>query len=373
MNVWPPDAPIRSIIGQTVREIVRVTAAGQQVILRFTNEFGSHPIQLDAVNVARALAAGWIDTQTAQKATFGGKAFGTISPGAALFSDPIDLHVDALSHLAVSYFTEQYFALATHHYEAQQTCYISEPGNFADAEVMPVQQTTTSHYLLSSVYVQAPKTTGAVVCFGDSITDGLCSTIDADNRWPDIFAERLRGAGIKLAVLNQGIGGNRLLHDCRGVKALERFNRDALTQHGATHLVLLEGINDILWPNTILASGREFVTADEIVAALGQLVLRAKMAGLKVMIGTLLPFENALPDLPGIGFYTPAKEAIRQAVNDFIRNLSGADAVMDFDVLMRDPAQPTRLLPEYDSGDHIHPNDAGYRAMANAIDLEFFA
>lgn len=373
MNVWHADAPIRSINAQTVRETVRVTTCATRLVLRFTNEHGTHPIDLDAVSVAPSRGAGLIDTANAHKVTFGGLAKARILPGAPLFSDPIDLKVSAFDHVSVSYFTSGFIALETHHFEGQQTCYLSEPGDFTMAETMAIEQITTSHYALSGIYACVPQETSAIVCFGDSITDGQCSTIDANRRWPDIFAERLHAAGISMAVLNHGIGGNRLINDCRGVKALQRFTRDVETLHGVSHLIMLIGINDILWPYTALASGREYVDPDDIIAALCQLITRAKLMGHLVMLGTLLPFGNALPELPGTAYYTPEKESMRLAVNAFIRERSGAAAVIDFDALMRDPDHPDRLLPAYDSGDHIHPNDDGYRAMGNAIDLAFFA
>jgi len=190
--------------------------------------------------------------------------------------------------------------------------------------------------------------------------------------WPDVLAERLVHAGRQVAVLNQGIGGNRLLHGRRGSKALDRFDRDVLSLNGVKHLILLEGINDILWPNTVLAGPDEIVTAPQIIGALHQLLIRARMSGIKIMLGTIMPFEGALPESPSGNYYSPGKERIRQTVNQFIREESGADALVDFDALVRDPSRPARLLPTYECGDHLHPNDAGYRAMAEAIDLSFF-
>jgi lysophospholipase L1-like esterase len=233
-----------------------------------------------------------------------------------------------------------------------------------------VQQTTTSHYLLSAIYVAATEDARALVCFGDSITDGYGSTIDGDCRYPDVLAERLQrtpGFG-QVAVLNQGIGGNRILNNRRGTKALERFDRDVLGYAGVTHILLLEGINDIVWPNTVLAGPEETVTAAEIITGFGQLVARAELAGLNVRVGTMMPFEGTLPEWPEGGYYTAGKEQTRQAVNRWIRGL-GAGRVIDFDALVRDERHPTRLRPEFDSGDHIHPNDVGYRAMAQAVDL----
>jgi lysophospholipase L1-like esterase len=372
MNVWGPDAPLSGLYGQTVREIARLSIGGKGVVIRLSNEHGIAPIRLDAVELARAGEGGRLEPLTSQPVTFGGSRSAVIHPGAPLLSDPIDIEVSALTRLAVSYFSAGFVPVETHHFEAQQTAYISTPGNFTAAGEMIIQSTTTSHYLLSGLYVRASASARAIVCFGDSITDGYGSSIDADRRWPDVLAERLVSAkGMSnVAVLNQGIGGNRLIHSRRGARALERFDRDVLSLNGASHLIVLEGINDIVWPNTVLAGPHEEVTAAEIIAAFQQLLARARMSGLKVLLATIMPFEGTLPEFPHGRYYTTEKERIRQTVNRYIREESGADAVVDFDALVRDPSRPTRLRAEFDCGDHIHPNDAGYRAMAGVIDLK---
>lgn len=373
MNVWGPDAPPSGFCNQTVREVVRVTLGGSSIRVRLTNEFGTAPISLEAVEVATYRADGRIDVTTSRRLTFSGAAAPVIAPGAPLLSDAVVFDVPALSRLAVSYYARGFLPVETYHFEAGQTAYVSDPGNFVRAEQMPVQRCTGSRFLLSTVHAKTSAGARAIVCFGDSITDGSCATIDADRRWPDVLAERLDADEETgpTAVLNQGIGGNRLLHDARGVKALQRFDRDVLSHRHVSHVVLLEGINDIIWPGTALAGADTAVPAGSIIAALAQLVGRARLCGLQVIVGTLLPFEGASPEVPDGGYYTPAKECIRQEVNDWIRNGCGADAVVDFDAVMRDSARPTRLRPDYDSGDHVHPNDAGYRAMAEAIDLRW--
>ena len=369
MGVWAPDAPPSGFCNQTVREIARVTLGGSSIRVRLTNEFGTMPISLDAVEVAMYATDGRIEPATTKRLTFSGVSAPVIAPGAPLLSDAVEFYIPDLSRLAVSYYASNFLPIETYHLHAQQTAYISNPGNFVHAEQMSVHQCTGSHYLLSAVYVKTVTTARTVVCFGDSITDGVGASIDANQRWPDILAERLNMD--EKSVLNQGIGGNRLLHDTRGVKALQRFDRDVLSHRSATHMLLLEGINDIIWPGTVLAGAETFVPASSIIAALDQLISRARLCSIKVIVGTLIPFENAVPDCPDGGYYTPAKERIRQEVNDWIRNQCDADAMVDFDAVMQDPLRVSRLRPEYDSGDHIHPNDGGYKAMADAIDLRW--
>lgn len=373
MNVWGPDAPLSGFYGQTVREIARLTVGGSGVVVRLTNEYGKTPIRLNGASLAFAAEHGGIEPLTSRPLTFGGNRAVVIHPGSSVVSDPVTIELRSFARLAISYHSDGFIPIETHHFEAQQTAFISVPGDFTSAGEMIVQQTTTSHYLLSAIYVKSSTASRTVICFGDSITDGYGSSIDADRRWPDIFAERLAAidGAEEIAVINQGIGGNRLLNSCRGSRAIERFDRDVLRHPGVSHLVILIGINDIAWPNTVLAGPKEAVSASDMISAYRQLIARARISGLTTMLCTLLPFEGTNPEFPNGGYYTTAKERIRQAVNSFIRDESDADAVMDFDALMRDPARPTRLRPEFDSGDHIHPNDTGYRKMADAIDLSF--
>lgn len=373
MNVWAADGALSGFYNQTIREVARISIGGERLVLRLTNEFGDKPIRLDAVQIAMAGEGGAAEPLTTRPVTFGGSGSATIHAGSPLFSDPVDLAVGPLSRIAVSYYSSGFIPVHTHHLEAQQTAFVSVPGNFVTAEQMIVQQMTTSRYLLSAIHCETDKAGGGVICVGDSITDGYGSSIDGDCRWPDILAERFQQIGREsMAVVNLGIGGNRILHNRRGQKLLERFDRDVASLAGMTHLVILEGINDIVWPNTVLAGGEEEVRLEDIIGGLGQVIARARIAGLKVAVGTIAPFEGTMSEVPNSGYYTAGKERTRQGVNKWIRSQADTVHVIDFDAVLRDPAHPTRLLPAYDCGDHIHPNDRGYRAMAEAVDLDLF-
>jgi lysophospholipase L1-like esterase len=302
--------------------------------------------------------------------TFSGRAYVSIPPNALVLSDPVKLNVPAGGDLAVSVFLPKAATAAGIHYSAQQTSYIGA-GDLTGAATLPEGATTTSWVYLTGVDVLAPESASAVVAFGDSITDGARSTVDANRRWPDILAGRLqaRRGGAKIGVLDAGIGGNRILHDGTanvrfGVNALARFDRDVLAQSGVKYVIVLEGIND-LGHATATALTSEAVSAEDMIAGLKQLIERAHENGLKIFGATLTPFEGC----PFPGYFTPEKEVKRKAVNEWIRTGNAFDGVIDFDKAIRDPSHPDRMLPAYDGGDHLHPGDAGYKAMGEAIDL----
>ena len=369
-------APPSEFDSQTLRQIVHISIGGHWLRVRFSNSFGTEPLVVDAASIAIQKEEDSIVLNSVRELTFGGEQSLTIPPGARAFSDPVKLTVSAGTNLAVSMYLAGPTPPSTFHSAAHQTSYISEPGNYILAEDLNVESETTSWFFLTGVEVDAFKSNTAVVTLGDSITDGTNSTTDANARWPDDLARRLEArhkGSQEVAVLNEGIGGNRVLNDVIGPDAEARLDRDVLTESGAEYVILLEGINDIGFPNlpdatkAIFPPGTLFteVSAEEIIAGYKQIIQRAHAQGFEIFGGTLVPFKGAL-------YYSEAGELKRQAVNKWIRKSHAFDAVIDFDKSLRDPSDPLQLLPAYDSGDHLHPNDAGYEAMADTVDLKLF-
>jgi lysophospholipase L1-like esterase len=359
----PSEGPRSELDNQTVRMMVRVSIGGSQLRLRFSNRFGRQADTLGDVRVALAGAGSSIVPGSGRQVTFSGQDSFTLPPGSEALSDPVALAVPALTRLAVSVYAPVFTGAATWHALADERGYIAGHGDFAAAAAFPPDAEMTTHWFwLDGIDVAAPPSARAAVAFGDSITDGYQSTVGADRRWPDVMAQVLDapGRGGDVGVLNEGISGNRILHDQAGPSALARFGRDVLAQNGVTAVILLEGINDIGWPDE--KGGRyaaQAVTAANIIAGLRQMIARAHARGLRVFGCTLTPYLGA-------DYYSPAGEAKREAVNRWIRSSGAFDGVIDFARLTRDPADPKRLLPAYDSGDHLHPNDAGYAAMGKA-------
>ena len=358
---------------QTLREIIHTSVGGDSVRVRLSNAFVKTAVEIGAVHIAVRSNGAGIVAGSDRALTFSGRGSFSIPPDAIELSDPVSLNAPAGGDLAISIFLPQSTMGAGIHYSAMQTSYVG-PGNLTSAASFPDGAGTfTSWIFLSGVDVMAPQTASTLVAFGDSITDGARSTTDANHRWPDIVAARLATRrGSKIGVVDAGIGGNRILHDAAtnvafGVNALARFDRDVIAQPGVKYIIVLEGINDLGHPGSS-APDSEDVTADDVIAGLKQLIARAHEKGIRIFGGTLTPFEGTVFK----GYYTPEKEAKRQAINEWIRTGKAFDGVVDFDKATRDPAHPGKMLPAYDGGDHLHPGDAGYEAMGKAVDLALF-
>lgn len=356
-----------SLWNQTVRQVARISVGGDRVRVRLSNEYGSTPLVVGAARVALAGNGAATVPGSSHALTFGGKASITIPPGAPALSDPVALDVAALGSLSVSLYLPRPTSVSTFHWDARQTTYLMAGDQVASDAPTP-DSTLAARVFLSSILVERTSPTRTVVAIGDSITDSAGSTMDANARWPDFLAERL--AGDDVAVLNAGISGGRLLRDKMGSNALARFERDVLAQPAVDAVVVLIGINDISWNSMVFAPQDDAVPATELIAAYRQLIARANVHGVRIIGATLTPFEGALQGTPMADYHSAEKEQVRQAVNRWIRDSGEFDAVLDFDAVTRDPAHPARLLPAYDSGDHLHPGDAGNKAMADAIDVD---
>jgi lysophospholipase L1-like esterase len=334
---------------------------GDRVRVVLSNAFGTAPLEIGAADVGLREKDAAVVAASVQPLTFNGQSKAKILAGATLVSDPVALKVAPLSDLVVDLYIPGDLGVSpspvTTHNGASQTNYLSEPGDHTGEPALKVASQTNAWFLLARVEVPAAANTHAVVAFGDSITDGARSTPNTNSRWPDELARRLDG---RVAVLNAGISGNQVLGDGAGVSALARFDRDVLMQTGVTHVVVMEGINDIG-----IARNAPEPSADDLIAGHKQLIERAHARGLKIIGATLTPYDGA-------AYCTPEGEAKRKALNEWIRTSGAYDGVIDFDKATRDPAAPTKFAASADSGDHLHPADAGYKTMADSIDLKLF-
>ncbi|WP_432491256.1 SGNH/GDSL hydrolase family protein [Kineococcus auxinigenes] len=380
-----PASGVTVLQDQTVRQVVRTSIGGGSLQVRFTNEFGETPLLIGEAHVGLRDGSTGTDVLpgTDRTLTFGGSTSTTVPAGAPLLSDPVQLDLPDGGDLVVSIHLPEATPVTTVHAFPYQDNVVAAGDVTGAASVTPTA-TVGQWVFLSGVSVLAPERdrAAAIVALGDSITDGAETTRGANRRWPDLLAERLREArGFPdRGVLNEGVSGNRLLHDPNppagspaegyaaffGESALRRFDRDVAAQPGAEYLVVLLGVNDLGHPGTS-APESETVTAQQIVDAHRQLIARAHQLGIKAIGGTILPFEGDT-----LGFFSEENEAARAQVNHWIRTSGEYDAVVDFDAALRDPREHRRLNPRYDSGDHLHPNDAGMRAMADAVPLRLF-
>jgi lysophospholipase L1-like esterase len=353
---------------QTLRQIVHASIGGSTLRVVLSNTYGTAPLTVGAAQIALRESESSIQTATSRPLTFSGRSAVTIPANAVIYSDPVNLAVPQMADLAIDLYLTGNTNTAvpiTMHNGAFQTNYVSETGNHVGEAKLPVASTIENWFIVHRVEVQAPASVRGLVAFGDSITDGTRSTPDRNNRWPDQFERRLlsQTPSIRMGVMNAGIAGNRVLSEgayAVGINALARFEHNALSQSGVTHIVVMEGINDIGNARTDPAP-----TVEDIIAGYKQMITQAHSKGLKIYGATLTPFYGA-------AYYTEVGEAKRKAVNEWIRTSKVFDGVIDFDAATRDPKDPKKLLAAYDACDHLHPNDAGYKAMADAIDLNLF-
>ena len=350
--------------------IAHVSIGGRRLRVRFSNAYGLRKLEIGAARIALQAAGAGIVPASDRTLTFNGSPSATVAVGALLVSDEVELDLPPLADLAISVHLPGRLPpefMLSGHGNSHQTNYISPPGDFTAAVAMPVAKNTEDWLFVSGIDVVAPAGSGGIVALGDSLTECNISKLDANNRWTDQLARRLVARGGRMSgVMNQGIGGSRILHDIRGDSGLRRFDRDVIAQTGVTHAIVVMGINDIRnrWQKP-----DEFVSAEQLTAGLNQFAVRARARGIRIIGGTLITFEF---ETFNPGFYTPEGEAKRQQVNAWIRDSGVFDAVIDFEKALRDPSHPTRMLPVYDCGDHLHPSDAGYLRMGDCIDLSLF-
>jgi lysophospholipase L1-like esterase len=375
-----PEEPLLNLDGQTVRQRVRLSIGGKQLRVRLTNECGSNPVGIGSATVAFADGAANVRPESLRVLKFSGRSSVTIAAGAPVLSDPVDLEAMAGAELSISLYIPARTSAPTLHAVALKRAVVSSRGDFSRADSIEAQASSESSVLLGAVLVPAQPGQRLVVALGDSITDGAASTVDTDRSWPSALARRLnqRHRSPQIAIVNQGIAGNRLLYDsfgsqALGASALARFDRDVLSLPGVTHVVVMEGLNDIGFPGAslhgaALAGPEQTPTADTVTDGYRQLIARAHARGVKAIGATLTPFEGV--DLPA--YYSASKEATRQAINNWIRTSGAFDGIVDFDAMLRDPNHPHRMQTRFNSGDWLHPNDAGYQAMSDAIDAALF-
>jgi lysophospholipase L1-like esterase len=363
-----------SFANQTIRQTVRISVGGQRIRVRFTNEYGAQPLTIGAARVALADEKGNIQPGTERTVLFSGKPGVTIPAASPFVSDPIDLPVKNLGSVSISLYLPQPTGPCTCHATGLQSAFVSDAGDFT-AKAFTPKETFQWRAFISGVETEVARNGRAVVVLGDSISDGAGSSLDANRRWPDLLANRLNEKGGGWGVVNMGISGNRVLADGAGQSALARFDRDVLSTPGVKAVVIFEGINDLG-----LSYGRfegpmadafkammppSKATAESMIAGYRQLIARAHARGLKVFAATITPYAGAM-------YFAAEGEAVRQAINTWIRTGGEVDGVLDFDAAIRDPNKPSQIKDGFHSGDHLHGSDAGYAALAASVDLSLF-
>jgi lysophospholipase L1-like esterase len=361
----PAGAAEDSLENQTVRLIVHTSVGGRALRLRLSNTHGDRAVTIDSATIARQQQDASIVPATSQPITFAGQQAVTIPRWATVMSDPIRFDVPQSGNLAVSLYIPHDSGFITTHALSNQTNYISEPGDHSAAAVLPVAEQSTGWPWLTGIDIIPDQAVTAIVTLGDSITDGWGSTESRNQRWPNHFAHRLYAddSVADYAVINAGISGNRVTTEGNptfGQNLQARFQRDVLALSNVSHIILLEGINDI----GMSSRTGPLISAEQIIAGYRQIIARAHADGIKVIGATLLPYEGA-------AYYTEEGNRVRLAVNEFIRNSGEFDGVIEFDRVVQDPSNPNRIRPDF-TADNLHPNDAGYRAMADSIDLDLF-
>lgn len=352
-----PPAP--GLANSTLRQMAQLSLGGERLRFSFSNQFGNAALTLTGAHVALSAGGGAIDPESDAALTFAGKPSVTIPVGASITSDPVVRSLPALTNLAVTIaFDAAPPSDVTGHPGSRTTSYL-QPGNVVAERLLPVAQAVDHWYFLSAIDVWTDQRARAIVTLGDSLTDGRGSTTNQNDRWPNQLSRRLLAdpSTARVAVLNQGVGGNRVLEEGLGVTALARFERDVLTPPGVRWVVILEGINDL--------GSSPPATAEALIGAFRQMIKSAHERNVRVYGATILPFEGAQ-------YFTAAGEAARQAFNGWMRNSGELDGVIDFDAIARDPAAPTRLSAAVDGGDHLHLSAAGYRILAESVDLSLF-
>jgi lysophospholipase L1-like esterase len=358
-----PSINAQGFNNQTVRMIARTSMAGKRVRVKLENAFGSAPVKVGAAHIALREKDSAIVTGSDRTLTFNGEPGVTIGPGAVIASDPVDLTIPALSDVAVSLYFPGETGAPTNHATGLHNMYTVE-GDAAGKASFDDPRVTQAYYYVAAIDVMAPGNAFSVVTYGDSITDGTRSSNETNHSWPALLAARLAAKKdtANIGIANMGISGNRVLRDGAGVSAIGRFDRDVLSQSGVKWVMLLEGINDIAREASIPA---ETVEANDVIGGYKQIIDQAHTHGVKIIGCTLTPYGGA-------GYQREHGEGVREKVNDWIRTSGAFDAVVDFEKATRDASNPPKIKPEFDPGDHLHPNDAGYQAMADAIDLGIF-